>query len=310
MGDGTYQSFTTSTAEFKHSSKTPKGAEGLAAFISTSKFDATERWDPEDAKPRVGDAISRTISRSADDILGLGFPPLGLVEIDGVGIYPESPEINDQAYRGDISGERIEKVVYTFDREGSVTIPGHVIPWFDLADQQVKYVRFPARTFEVAPNPALLTKTVAAQTQSKSVPWGWLLGIVAGLTGLAFLSQRYLVPAISLFKERYAASESAAFKRLLNTCRNGNAVATSSTMREWLRHLKVPMDHFLADADDPILSEQITNLNRGLYAASTDRSWNPETCTQALVRARKKMNGRRHHQTSIRQSLNPLNPSS
>ncbi|MFT4572757.1 MAG: hypothetical protein ACI8XO_004904 [Verrucomicrobiales bacterium] len=308
LGDGTYQSFTTSTVEFKHSSKTPKGAEALASFISTAKFDATETWDPEDAKPRVGDAITRTISRTADDILGLGFPPLGLMEIDGVGIYPESPEIKDQAYRGEISGERIEKVVYTFDREGSVTIPGHVIPWFDLADQQMKYVRFPARTFDVAPNPALLNNTETAHASSKSFPWGWLLGIVAALAGLAFISQRFLVPALTLRKKRYAASESAVFKRLLGACRDGDAAATSVALREWLRRLQIPSERLLADADDPILSEQITHLNRGLYAPSKDSSWDPDTFAQALVRARKKLTHRRRRQASTHQSLNPLNP--
>lgn len=309
MGDGTYQSFTTATAEFKHTSKTPKGAEGLAAFISTTKFDATETWVPEDAVPRVGDAITRTISRSADDILGLSFPPLGLVEIDGVGIYPESPEIKDQAYRGEISGERIEKVVYTFDRVGQVTIPGHVIPWFDLADQQMKYVRFPARTFDVAPNPALLNNTETARASSKSIPWGWLLGIVATLAGLAFMSRRFVAPALALRKERYAVSESAVFKRLHRACRDGDAVATSAALREWLRHLRISSDQLMAAADDPTLSRQITHLNQGLYAATRDSSWDSDASGKSLVRARKKLYHRRCSQASMHQSLNPLNPS-
>ncbi len=310
LGDGTYQSFTTSTAEFKHTSKTPKGAEGLSAFISTAKFDATETWDPEDAKPRVGDAISRTISRSADDVLGLGFPPLGLMKIDGVGIYPESPEIKDQAYRGDISGERIEKVVYTFDREGQVTIPGHVIPWFDLGDQQMKTIRFPARIFEVAPNAALLNNAETVQSSSAaSIPWGTLFCIVAGVLALAFLVHRHVSPALMSRRARIEASEPTAFKGLMNVCRNGDAKAVSTALRAWLRCLGVPLEKLLFYADDPILSEQIRRLNECLYSASSEDSWNPNTCAEALVGARKKITCGRRRQASTHQSLNPLNPS-
>ena len=309
MGDGTWRAFTGHTARFKLEANWPKGAEGLRALISTEKFEAIETWEPDNETPRVGDAITRTITRKADDILGLGFPPLGLAKIDGVGIYPEPPEIEDQAYRGDVSGERVEKIVYTFDREGQVTIPGHVIPWFDLADQQMKSVRLPARTFGVAPNPALLSDGAIAQTSpSAGILWRAILGGAAVMTGLAIATKRYLLPVIARRRERATASESAAFKQLQRGCRNRDAAATSSALRKWLRRCGISLERLVAGADEPELAEQLTLLNQGLYADSADGSWDPNKCARALVGARKKLIHRHHFEVADRRSLNPLNP--
>ena len=308
VGDGTWKSFTAETPAFTLETKRPAGAENLAALVSTGRFDATETWQPENPSPKVGDAVTRTITRSADDILGLGFPPLGSGEIDGVSVYPDPPEISDQTYRGVIKGDRADQVVYTFDREGDVTIPGHVIPWFDLTDETLKVVRFPARTFTIAPNPALL---VRAETQPARapLPWPWIGGGVLALSALVFATIRFAVPAIARRRRRFATSERAAFNHLSRACQKGDARAVVTHRRAWLRRLhgRPTLEQFLEAADNAALTEQTARLNRSLYASSADQSWDPQTLLVALVQARKELLGN-HQLSPTNHQLVPLNP--
>ena len=312
-GEGTWKQLTTSTTAFKLNSKWPSGAEGLATLISTNKFDATEKWQSVTGNPRVGDAITLTISRSAEDILGLAFPPLVLAEIEGVGIYPEPPKVSDKENRGDLTGSRIEKIVYTFNREGTVTIPGHVIPWFDLSDQKMKYVRFAARTFDVAPNPALLnTDNVDQSPKSDTLPWGLGLAIIIGTVVIASLIYCYLLPAIARWREQKEDSEPAIFQELMSACRDENPTAASNGLRKWLDRLDVPLEQFITESNSVILLDQITFLHVKLYSSSSVTEWNPNTFSKELTLVRKNFIRRRNKKTSTSQSLNqlkPLNPS-
>lgn len=314
-GEGNWQYFTATTTKFTLDAKWPKGAEGLSSLVSTKRFDATEKWNPDISTPRVGDAITLTISRNADDVLGLGFPPLDWAEIEGMGVYPATPEVDDQIYRGEVTGKRTEKITYTFEREGTVTIPGYTIPWFNLSEQKMKYVRFPARTFEVAPNPTLLNNAAETPTStSASIPWKKVLGVVGGLLAMAFLIHRYLLPALARRAEQYKYSESAAFQKIRRVCHKGNATATSNALRLWLRHLNVSLEQFLLEADSPNCLDQIRLLNDKLYVKSSQNTWNPITFLKTLSKARKNFLRSRRRKNKLpanqtTKTLIPLNPS-
>ncbi|MFT5904595.1 MAG: hypothetical protein ACI9E1_000180 [Cryomorphaceae bacterium] len=312
-GEDTWQQLTTSTTAFKLNSQWPKGAEGLATLISTKRFEASEKWQSVNDNPRVGDAITLTISRNADDILGLAFPPLVLAEIEAMGIYPEPPKVSDKEYRGDLTGTRIEKIVYTFNREGTVTIPGHVIPWFDLGDQKMKYVRFAARTFNVAPNPALLNKdSVDHPPKSDTSPLGRGLAIIIGALVIASLIYYYLLPAIARWRKQTENSEPAIFQELLSACRDENPSAVSNGLRKWLNRLNVPLEQFITDSNSVILLDSISLLQDKLYSTLTVKSWNSNAFSKELCRARRSFMSRRNKKSSTSPSLDqlkPLNPS-
>ena len=226
-----------------------------------------------------------------------------------MGIYPESPEVKGQAYRGEVTGERTEKIVYTFNREGPVTIPGHVIPWFDLGDQKMKYIRFPARTFEVAPNPGLLNTGVAAKPSNvDSTQWTKVLGTVVGLLLTAFVINRFIMPALASRKKRASNSESVVFKGLLQVCQEGDAMAVSNHLRTWLSLLDMTLEQCFTNIRCPILHDQMSLLNRQLYSEESSLSWSPDKLSQELILWRKKILQDRHHQPSKTQSLPPLNP--
>jgi hypothetical protein len=136
--------------------KTPPGAEKLGGIISARDLTIVETWEPDPGKaPKVGDAFTRLITFRAPDVPAMAFPPFPVPKIDGLGIYPKTPEVLDASDRGSLTGKRRDTIVYVCQRPGRFTIPEVKMTWFDLDAQKLRVVRFPARTIDVSPNPAM-----------------------------------------------------------------------------------------------------------------------------------------------------------
>jgi hypothetical protein len=149
----------------------PPGAENLAGVLSSVDVKCTEAWQPELNKAKVGDAFTRTVTFSASDIPAMAFPPFPISEVDGIGAYGKPPVLNDQSERGVMRGERQDIVTYVCERPGHFVIPAARLTWWDLNSKQLRTIDLPARIFEVAPNPALPTATVAeTNPESSQIP--------------------------------------------------------------------------------------------------------------------------------------------
>ena len=158
------------TKPVKFVTKAPPGAEKLGSILSARNLTATEEWKPEPGgKVKAGDAYTRTITFAAPDIPAMVFLPFPAGKIDGIGIYPKTPEVLDRSERGMMEGRRRDTLVYVCQRPGRFVIPAVRLTWFDLDAQQLRAIDFPARTLEVAPNPAMATASPAA-TAAKGEP--------------------------------------------------------------------------------------------------------------------------------------------
>jgi hypothetical protein len=145
------------TPEVKFTTTQPPGTEKLGMVISARNLEVKEVWhpDPATAKPKAGDAFTRTITFTAPEVPGMMFPPFRADAIDGIGIYPKAPEVHDHSERGSLTGQRQDVVTYTLQRAGTFTIPAVRFTWWDLDSKSARTVDFPARTLVVAPNPSL-----------------------------------------------------------------------------------------------------------------------------------------------------------
>jgi len=92
-------------------------------------------------------------------------------------IYPKPPEVMDRNERGTQYGERREVISYVCKRAGQVVIPAVAFTWWDLDDRQLRTHTFPARTIEIAPNPAMLE--TGETTEPAARPLGKILKIAA-----------------------------------------------------------------------------------------------------------------------------------
>ena len=167
--DKTSVSATVATEPIRFTAKLPPGAEKLGTVLSARNLTAVESWKPEPGKAKAGDAFTRTITFSAPDIPGMAFPPFPTPPIDGLGIYPKTPEILDQSDRGRLSGERHDIITYICQRPGHFVIPAARLTWWDLDANQLRTVDFPARTFDVSPNPAMEAASATPASIHRSV---------------------------------------------------------------------------------------------------------------------------------------------
>jgi hypothetical protein len=173
------------TPEVKFTATQPPGTEKLGMIISARNLEVKETWhpDPASAKPKAGDAFTRTITFTAPEVPGMMFPPFHADAIDGIGIYPKEPEVQDHAERGSLTGRRQDVVTYALQRAGTFTIPAVRFTWWDLDSKSARTVDFPARTLTVAPNPAL----PAWQPTTGTAPQGRRIGRKTELTAAALL---------------------------------------------------------------------------------------------------------------------------
>lgn len=184
---------TVRTEPVRFTAKLPPGAEALGNLISARDLDASETWKPDPAteKPRVGDAFTRTVAFSAPEVPAMLFPPFPTGKIDGLGIYPKPPRLLDQNDRGERRGERRDTIVYVCEQPGRFTIPSARLTWWDLDAGRLRTFEFPARTLEVAPNPAMAeaasTRTAASPAIRKT---GLAIALAVAALGAAWLTPK------------------------------------------------------------------------------------------------------------------------
>jgi hypothetical protein len=148
----------------------PAGAEGLGTVISSRDLAVKETWEPVPGKSalKVGDVVKRTISFSASDVPAALFPEFKAAKIDGLGIYTKS-EVHSRTERGQSLQERRETITYFCERAGKYTIPAAKASWWDLETRQLRTTDFPACSFDVAPNPAMVASNQSGNGDTKTM---------------------------------------------------------------------------------------------------------------------------------------------
>ena len=276
----------------------PPGAEGLATLVSTSKLEVTETWHPQpDGSAMAGDAFTRTVTLRAPDVLGMGFPPLPATKPDKVAVYPKPPQVDDKVARGDVSGSRIETIVYLCESAGEVTLPAITIPWFDLEAGEMRRVDLPSQTLQVAPNPAHLQAEGQGDTAQSRAHQRWIMlsaGFALLATAIAFRYRSRIAAAIKGYRQRRHDSEAQCFRRLLRAAHSGDAPATINLVPTWLQSL--PGDEkprtlrtLAEEADDTALLTEIDSLFASRYSSNSTETWDGSRFAEQLIKARRSM---------------------
>jgi hypothetical protein len=293
----------------------PPGAAGLSTLVSTTEFEVNESWQPKpgtDAK--VGDAFTRTVTLKAPNILGMGFPPLPLAKPENLGVYPKNPTVDDKSARGDISGSRSETIVYVCEKEGSVTLPAMVIPWFDLDSKELKKVELPAISLKVAPNPAQQEAELEAAVTRAPLNWRAILLAAVALIGLGFAWIRFaprLEQALAKRNARIEASERHLFGKLRSAAHRGDALATQNAAPRWLATLadsraSQTLTSFADLRGDKDFQEEVQKLQQHLFGNRPGTTeWKGGKFVDGLTAARKRVFKRAPNRAC---DLAPLNP--
>lgn len=299
-------SFDLQTGALSFEVRTPPGVQRPADLVTTRDFSLEVAVTPAPVNLRVGDAVTRTVKRTATAVSGMAFAPLPAADIPGVTVYPKSPEVDDQSNRGELVGTRVESVTYVLQQAGEVTIPGIELQWWDPVAEQLNTETVPALDLEVATGPGRHSGRDPIKTTlefAASHPW-MLIAAAAGVAAMIWAALRWLPPVIRRLRRWRTArrrSERARFRRLLHACRTNDPAGIYNTWLGWVTGEGSPGPAALrVEGLDAELERLQTALVRG------DSGWRADAFLRAAKHARRAARRARHSAGS--RALPALNP--
>ena len=170
----------------------PPGADASGLVVTSTDFTMEASWKPGSMKDgpanlQVGDAITLQVTRRARDVPGMVFAPLPEFSIEGLGVYPDAAQVNDQINRGDLTGSRTDSVTFICEREGNYEIPELRFPWWDPEQDVLADKVIPARELVVVANPAYAGgATTDSWSAGKWISWKLLAAVIIGVLLLMY----------------------------------------------------------------------------------------------------------------------------
>jgi len=245
--------FTVTSKALTFTAHMPPGAESLDYFFSTTTLHLSERYDPHrPATLSAGDAFTRVVTMSAEDVNGLMLPPLELTAPDGVRVSVDPPALSTA--RGDTGDAtvttRTARATYIADRPGTYTLPEVDVPYWSTSANAVRTAKLPAVTIEVSAT-AAFSEEIALPPEPTPAPppplhpwaafarrWWRVILVGAALVWLAWrLTRRFgppLAAAIAARRARHAESESRYFGLAQRASRSGDLSRTHAAVMAWL----------------------------------------------------------------------------
>lgn len=269
----------------------PPGVDASTPVVATRRLTLVERWAPEPGGAfTAGDALVRTITRTAEDVPGLAMRDLALPAPEGVRAYVDPPDISDRSNRGMVSGQRMDRVTYMFERGGRFELPAAEQPWWDLGANLLRTELAPGATLTVAAPPP----EAAAAGGGTSRRTAWIATAVAVLAVLAFCGWQ--------IRRAWAASarraEREAFAALRRACASTDARAAYDAFARWRR--------FLDPARRTDAAAALAPLEAALFAEAPS-AWDAGR-SGALFECAAGLRRPRRSRTARDEALPPLNP--
>lgn len=310
------QSFTSRQLQF--SVLEIPGADPQKPLITTANIQVKDQWNPEPGKTKVGDALIRTITMTADDLPGMAFPPLNIEKIDGLGVYRKQPRVNDQMERGAFTGRRIETVTYVCEKEGKFTLPGMSINWWNPKNEELKEIKLKPVTLEVATNPFFETEDQPGANQQSSGNFFWEpAGIAMLVLAVAIIGLLWLLRLKKQQASPLEPSEADLFKQFHRASTAGDAAKTMQALMRWLDCSGLTggsgrLDLLVLRACDEDLGRQVQALETVLFSPGEINkgtgSWSSGGLYRAVKRVRRKLGQADMRLKAGEKGLPALNP--
>lgn len=165
-----------STQESSFNIELPKALEGIENFIVSPQVTLTvDGQFDEEKNYAIGEAITQTITITADDTPAMMIKPINLVAnnlvaasltannkstnnkvasdkstLDGVSIYHKPAQVFDKSNRGSLLGTRIESFTYIFEKPGRYVINEQIIYWWNSQTNTLDRLLIPSSTWTVS----------------------------------------------------------------------------------------------------------------------------------------------------------------
>jgi len=282
------------------------GADPALALVTSTHFTVTDRWQLQTEAIKAGDARTRSITLTAEDVPGMLLPAIELSGMKGVSIYPATPQLNTHTRRGTYIGKRQQQYSYVFEKPGHYSLPGITIQWWNPQTRELTKQRIKGGVFTVAANPLWQAKKLLSGTTGMvmQMQQHWKVISIAGLLLLVILPW-FIFWLRKRSKTASHTDEKHMFKHFQQACLSNNPLLAVKTLTDWLTvsglgGKNATLVSFSKHSADPELSRQITQLEKHLYCRNKTgqrHTWHGETLYRSVAEVR------RHYRRKKRSTL-------
>jgi len=230
-------------------------------WLPARQLTIEEQWSQPLNNLQVGDAITRTITVTADGLSAAQLPPILMPQPQGVNSYPDKSNTQDRETLKGIQGQRTDSIAMIPTRPGKITLPAIDYPWFDTQSGEVKIATVSAIEIDVAPAPQSATLGAPAPLTAAPVqcppavecptlnderplwqtaaPWQGLSALFALLWLVTIGLWRAKTKTAPTGDNQESApslpSESIAFSRLESACKQADGQQALDELKNWSR---------------------------------------------------------------------------
>lgn len=297
-----------------------------------------EQVEPE-APISVGQPITLTYRLTALGVRPEQLPQFNFFDdLEQVSVYPEAPELGSTVRNGKVIAQRSQTLAVIPRTEGTLTLPGATVPWFNTRLGKMQLAQTDAITIDVGPGSMPLPNLApnlqpSIDTAADSLPHEldvgvgakgvsatptsvlatWLMFLFGGLwvltlIALVWLWRRTRQTPLSVTQEPNLLGGTS-LQEIQQAAKANNAKSCEDALRQWGRNtLTLRMDDLLELADyfqyEPLTS-QLEHLQQCRYGQSAG----PWLEGKALLRALTAALRQQPQPRSSQQRLQPLYPS-
>ncbi|MDD0975248.1 BatD family protein [Pseudomonas fontis] len=254
-------------------------------WLPARSLSLEEHWSPDPAQTpiQIGDSLTRSIVLKAEGLSSAQLPALPATEVAGLRRYPDQPQLRNQINERGLLGSREEREALVPTHSGGLELPSLEVTWWNTREDHLERSSLPARSVQVADNPALTAEAPASTGSSELYAlWPWQLStLVLALTTLAGFALWWRArsqPAV-LRAAQSGPSPRTLLDDLKRACQANDPQATRQALDAWARQ----QPETLADmaARFVPLSDALDGLNGALYSES-GQYWQGEDLWRAI----------------------------
>ena len=153
------------TKEGSFSVNLPEALVDIDNFIVSSEVTLSIDGQFDADKPySIGEAITQTITITANDTPAMMIPEINLTNIsevnesgkantetaEGISIYHKPAQVFDKSNRGSSSGSRVESFTYIFEKPGNYILAEQIIYWWNSQSNTLETLLIPASSWRVS----------------------------------------------------------------------------------------------------------------------------------------------------------------
>ncbi len=127
----------------------PIPKENKGWWLPANNLEIIEKWQPEPPIFKVGDPVTRTLTIIADGVTGDQIPELEFNYPDTIKGYTDQPQIETEKSDNGLRGIRKEKWALIPNQDGTITLPGISVSWWDVTTNNLRSVVIPSKKIQV-----------------------------------------------------------------------------------------------------------------------------------------------------------------